>query len=37
MGRQEDAQRELSEYKKYKEMKEKLRVIYRDMRQEPRE
>jgi tetratricopeptide (TPR) repeat protein len=37
MGRQEDAQRELGEYKKYKEMKEKLRVIYRDMRQEPRE
>jgi tetratricopeptide (TPR) repeat protein len=37
MGRQEDAQRELSEYKKYKEMKEKLRVIYRDMRQEPHE
>jgi tetratricopeptide (TPR) repeat protein len=37
MGRQEDAQHELDEYKKYKEMKEKLRVIYRDMRQEPRE
>src|SRR6266404_1678479 len=37
MGRQEDARRELSEYKKYKEMMEKLRVIYRDMRQEPHE
>ena len=37
MGRPEDAPRELSEYKKYKEMMEKLRIIYRDMRQEQHE
>lgn len=35
MGRGEDAKREISEYQKYKEMKEKLREVYRQMRLEP--
>jgi Tfp pilus assembly protein PilF len=34
-GRPEDAQRELGEYQKYKNMKEKLREMYRDMRLQP--
>jgi tetratricopeptide (TPR) repeat protein len=34
-GRTEDAKRELDEYRKYKDMKEKLREIYRGMRLEP--
>jgi Tfp pilus assembly protein PilF len=34
-GRVEDAKHELDEYKKYKDMKEKLREIYRGMRLEP--
>jgi tetratricopeptide (TPR) repeat protein len=32
LGRPEDAKRELAEYQKYKEMKEKLRTIYRNLR-----
>jgi tetratricopeptide (TPR) repeat protein len=35
MGRTEDAKRELAEYQKYKDMKEKLREVYRQMRLEP--
>jgi tetratricopeptide (TPR) repeat protein len=35
MGRTEDAKRELEEYQKYKEMKEKLRDIYHAMRVQP--
>jgi tetratricopeptide (TPR) repeat protein len=34
-GRADDAKRELDEYQKYKDMKEKLRDIYRTMRLEP--
>jgi tetratricopeptide (TPR) repeat protein len=34
-GRSADAKRELEEYQKYKTMKEKLAVIYREMREEP--
>ena len=34
-GRTTDAKRELEEYQKYKEMKEKLRDIYHDMRVKP--
>jgi Tfp pilus assembly protein PilF len=34
-GRTADAKRELEEYQKYKEMKEKLQDIYREMRVEP--
>jgi tetratricopeptide (TPR) repeat protein len=30
-GRAEDAKRELEEYQKYKQMKEKLRLVYRDL------
>jgi Tfp pilus assembly protein PilF len=33
--RADDAQRELAEYQKYKDMKEKLKTIYRTMRLEP--
>ncbi len=35
MGRTEDAKREIAEYQKYKDMKEKLREVYRQMRLEP--
>jgi len=35
MGRADDAKRELAEYQKYKDMKEKLRDVYRQMRLEP--
>ena len=35
MGRAEDAKREIAEYQKYKDMKEKLRDVYRQMRLEP--
>jgi Tfp pilus assembly protein PilF len=34
-GRSADAKRELEEYQKYKDMKEKLRDIYHEMRIEP--
>jgi hypothetical protein len=34
-GRTAEAKRELEEYQKYKDMKEKLREIYRQMRLEP--
>ena len=34
-GRPEDAQRELAEYQKYKEMKERLLDLYREMRLKP--
>jgi hypothetical protein len=37
IGRAEDAKQELDEYKKYKEMREKLRESYRDMRQDSQE
>jgi predicted negative regulator of RcsB-dependent stress response len=33
-GRTDDAKRELAEYQKYKDMKEKLKTIYRTMRLE---
>ena len=32
LHRPEDAKRELAEYKKYKDLKEKLRTIYKDMK-----
>ncbi len=35
MGRSADAKSELQEYQKYKDMKEKLRELYREMRLEP--
>jgi len=35
MGRTADAKRELEEYQKYKDMKEKLRELYRQMRLVP--
>ena len=35
LGRAADAQRELSEYQKYKEMKERLKQVYEEMRLEP--
>ena len=35
MDRAADAQRELEEYQKYKDMKEKLRELYRQMRLVP--
>ncbi|HEV8074212.1 MAG TPA: tetratricopeptide repeat protein [Candidatus Acidoferrum sp.] len=35
MGRTEDAKHEIAEYQKYKDMKEKLRDVYRQMRLEP--
>jgi Tfp pilus assembly protein PilF len=34
-GKPEDAKRELAEYQKYKDMKEKLKTMYRTMRLEP--
>lgn len=34
-GRKEDAQKEVELYKKYKEMKEKMRAIYRELRLSP--
>ena len=37
MGRGEDARREVELYKKYKDMKEKLRVIYKDVLIQPQE
>jgi len=37
MGRTADAKRELEEYQKYKDMKEKLRELYRQMRLVARE
>ncbi len=35
LGRTADAQRELSEYQKYKEMKERLKQVYEEMRLQP--
>jgi hypothetical protein len=35
MGRTADANRELEEYQKFKDMKEKLRETYREMRLQP--
>jgi Flp pilus assembly protein TadD len=35
VGRTEDAKREIEEYKKYKEMKERLADIYKQMRLHP--
>jgi Tfp pilus assembly protein PilF len=32
LHRPEDAKREIAEYKKYKELKEKLRTVYKDMK-----
>ncbi len=37
VGRTEDAKRELELYEKYKDMKEKLRVLYKDMLVQPEE
>jgi tetratricopeptide (TPR) repeat protein len=34
-GRTEDARREVEQYKKYKDMKEKLRAIYKEMQVQP--
>ena len=34
-GKPEDAKRELAEYQRYKDMKEKLKTMYRTMRLEP--
>jgi predicted Zn-dependent protease len=35
LGRATDAQRELSEYQKYKDMKERLKQVYEEMRLQP--
>jgi Flp pilus assembly protein TadD len=35
LGRTEDAKREVELYQKYKEMKEKLRVVYKDLLIQP--
>jgi Flp pilus assembly protein TadD len=35
LGRAEDAKREVELYQKYKEMKEKLRVVYKDLLIQP--
>ena len=37
LGRGEDAKRELELYKKYKDMKEKLRGLYKDLQKQPEE
>ena len=37
LGRTEDARREVDLYKKYKDMKDKLRVLYKDMLIQPQE
>jgi len=37
LGRDEDAKREVESYKKYKEMKEKLRAIYKELQIQPNE
>jgi len=37
MGRTDDARREVELYKKYKDMKDKLRVLYKDMLIQPQE
>ncbi|HXW90118.1 MAG TPA: tetratricopeptide repeat protein [Terriglobales bacterium] len=37
VGRAEDAQNEIELYKKYKDMKEKLRTLYKDLQVEPQE
>jgi tetratricopeptide (TPR) repeat protein len=36
-GRPEDSRREVEQYKKYKELKEKLRALYKEMRLSPNE
>lgn len=35
MGRTEDARREMELYKKYKDLKDKLRVVYKEMLLQP--
>ena len=37
MGRVDDAQREVDLYKKFKEMKEKLQVLYKELQIQPKE
>ena len=37
MGRTDDAKREMELYKKYKEMKEKLRALYKELLVQPKE
>ena len=37
IGRSEDSKRELELYKKYKDMKEKLRALYKDLQIQPKE
>ena len=37
MGRAEDAKREIELYKKYKDMKEKLRALYKELQMQPEE
>jgi hypothetical protein len=32
LHRPDDAKREIAEYKKYKDLKEKLRTVYKDMK-----
>jgi Tetratricopeptide repeat len=35
LNRIDDAKREVADYKKYKDMKEKLRIVFKDMRLDP--
>jgi len=37
MGRADDAKREVELYKKYKNMKEKLRALYKELQVQPKE
>ena len=37
LGRTDDSKRELEQYKKYKDMKEKLRALYKDLQIQPKE
>lgn len=37
MGRMDDAKREVEAYKRYKDMKEKLRVLYKELQIQPKE
>lgn len=37
LGRSEDSRKEIELYKKYKDMKEKLRVVYKDLQVQPEE
>ena len=37
MGRVEDSKKEIELYKKYKDMKEKLRALYKELQVQPKE